>query len=376
MSLATLTATSVGNVPSPAPSVQPDTAAIKKMAAEFESVLLNQMTAALNPKEEDEEDGLFTNSGGLGLSKQMFSEQMAKTMSEGGGIGLADLILSQVNAKKGIVKSRESVGAAAAAKDIRVAPALRFQPMKPLALAKPAGVDQYPDAIIVSEASTSFSPSLASPVAATAPAAPATVTAGDTSIATASDSASRSSVASAAHATRPRRVHPTSSAVASPNNISAPTGSTSVAFASENARPMIGSVSLQLPIRGEIRSVFGPRRDPINGRHRFHQGIDIAAVRGTPIGAAAAGQVIFAGKNKGYGNMVMIEHADGRRTLYGHAERLFVKTGDTVTAGETIAAVGSTGHSTGPHLHFEVREGGRAVNPFTILANHMTLARR
>ena len=73
---------------------------------------------------------------------------------------------------------------------------------------------------------------------------------------------------------------------------------------------------------------------------------------------------------------VLIEHADGRRTLYAHAESLFVQAGDTVRAGQPIAAVGSTGHSTGPHLHFEVREGNRPLNPLTVLANDFALARR
>lgn len=144
----------------------------------------------------------------------------------------------------------------------------------------------------------------------------------------------------------------------------------------KNSRVAVPYVSLQSPLRGEIRSKFGMRRDPINGRMRLHQGIDIPAKRGTPIEAAAAGTVVFAGRNKGYGNMVMIEHADGRRTLYAHAQSLFVSVGDTVAAGESIAAVGSTGHSTGPHLHFEVREANRAVNPLSALSNENTYARR
>jgi murein DD-endopeptidase MepM/ murein hydrolase activator NlpD len=86
--------------------------------------------------------------------------------------------------------------------------------------------------------------------------------------------------------------------------------------------------------------------------------------------------VVFAGRNGGYGKMVMLEHADGRQTLYAHAERLFVKPGDVVAAGQTIAAVGSTGHSTGPHLHFEIREGQNAVNPLKSLIKDLTLARR
>ena len=135
-------------------------------------------------------------------------------------------------------------------------------------------------------------------------------------------------------------------------------------------------VGLQMYVRGPIRSRFGPRIDPINGRLRMHTGIDIAAPAGTPIGAAAAGKVIFAGLNHGYGNMVIIEHPDGTLTRYGHAEKLLVKEGDEVASGEVIALVGSTGHSTGPHLHFEVKKNGEFVNPLTVLPKDFTLVRR
>jgi murein DD-endopeptidase MepM/ murein hydrolase activator NlpD len=131
-----------------------------------------------------------------------------------------------------------------------------------------------------------------------------------------------------------------------------------------------------MPVQGRITSDFGGRRDPVNGRHRFHEGIDIAAPKGTPIQAAAAGTVIYAGRNGGYGNTILVEHADGRTTRYAHADSLMVNAGDTVEAGQTIAAVGSTGHSTGPHLHFEVMENGRHVSPLKVLANDYTLARR
>jgi murein DD-endopeptidase MepM/ murein hydrolase activator NlpD len=178
-------------------------------------------------------------------------------------------------------------------------------------------------------------------------------------------------------ATRPRRVHAVETNATVLNEtpaIMAPR--LTAASALKNSRSPVAYVSFQVPVGGEIRSQFGMRRDPINGRMRLHQGIDIPAKRGTPIEAAAAGTVVFAGRNKGYGNMVMIEHADGRRTLYAHAQKLFVTAGDTVAAGETIAAVGSTGHSTGSHLHFEVREGNRSVNPLHALSNDLAFARR
>lgn len=353
MSLAQIEAAAVGQAQNTERTVQPDVAAVRRMAAEFESLLLNQLTASLNPKEEDEEGGLFTNSGGLGLSKQMFSEQLAKTMSQSGGIGLADMIVSQVTHKDVAPKGRDGIRALAAARDIRAAstrPAAAL-PNSPTAT---ANNEQYPDAIIISEAAPADS------AATLSNASPVAETLRGTQAAT-----------NVAAGSRPRRVHPIQPEVKTPRTLSNHTAVLAPKPAA-SARP----VSLHLPIRGAIRSVFGPRRDPINGRHRFHQGVDIAAKRGTPIEAAAAGTVVFSGRNKGYGNMVMIEHADGRRTLYAHAESLFVRAGDSVAAGQTIAAVGSTGHSTGPHLHFEVREGNRPLNPLTVLANEFMLARR
>lgn len=135
-------------------------------------------------------------------------------------------------------------------------------------------------------------------------------------------------------------------------------------------------VAWQSPIQGRITSDFGMRVDPINGQHRAHHGIDIAAPRGTPIGAAADGRVVFAGRRGGYGNTVIIEQADGRQSLYAHADQLLVNVGDTVNAGQTIATVGSTGRSTGPHLHFEVRENGQPIDPMTNFAKGFVLSRR
>jgi murein DD-endopeptidase MepM/ murein hydrolase activator NlpD len=130
------------------------------------------------------------------------------------------------------------------------------------------------------------------------------------------------------------------------------------------------------PVAGRVTSTYGRRVDPINGGARDHHGVDIAAPRGTPIGAAAAGTVVFAGRRGGYGNTVIIEQPDGKQTLYAHAEELLVKAGERVNAGQTIATVGSTGRSTGPHLHFEVRENGQPIDPSTTLAKGFIFDRR
>ncbi|NJM31960.1 MAG: M23 family metallopeptidase [Limnobacter sp.] len=110
-------------------------------------------------------------------------------------------------------------------------------------------------------------------------------------------------------------------------------------------------------------SRFGTRIDPFTGRRSRHEGIDFIAPTGTPILAAAAGVVVSAGYHAGYGNMVDIEHSNNTVTRYGHASRLLVKKGDMVRLGQKIALVGSTGRSTGPHLHFEVRVNDVPQNP-------------
>ncbi len=118
---------------------------------------------------------------------------------------------------------------------------------------------------------------------------------------------------------------------------------------------------------GIVSSVFGMRTDPFNGHVKFHQGVDIAAPTGTPVKAAADGKVIFSGQMAGYGNLVEVDHGNGWVTRYGHNAANLVAVGDDVKAGQTVGLVGSTGHATGPHVHFEVRKAGKAVNPDNLL---------
>ncbi|MCB9540622.1 MAG: peptidoglycan DD-metalloendopeptidase family protein [Myxococcales bacterium] len=123
----------------------------------------------------------------------------------------------------------------------------------------------------------------------------------------------------------------------------------------------------QRPVRGRVSSGFGERVHPITGDTRPHHGLDIAAPAGTPIRAARAGKVTFAGERGGYGNLVEIDHGDGTRSRYAHASTLLVEAGQAVRRGELIAEVGSTGDSTGPHLHFEVRRGDEPIDPGPLL---------
>ncbi|MGJ7510472.1 M23 family metallopeptidase [Variovorax sp. GT1P44] len=125
----------------------------------------------------------------------------------------------------------------------------------------------------------------------------------------------------------------------------------------------------RLPVDGaRFGSPFGNRIDPFNRNLHFHSGIDLAARTGTPIHATAGGRVIFAGQKSGYGKVIEIDHGNQLVTRYGHASRLIAKKGDVVLPRQHIADVGSTGRSTGPHLHFEVLENGEAIDPSSYLS--------
>jgi murein DD-endopeptidase MepM/ murein hydrolase activator NlpD len=129
------------------------------------------------------------------------------------------------------------------------------------------------------------------------------------------------------------------------------------------ATPLGAPSSFSWPVSGPITSPFGMRADPLGRGFRMHEGIDIAAPSGTTIGAAASGRVIFAGWYGGYGNAIIIDHGGQTSTLYGHCSQIFVAEGQDVQRGQAIGAVGSTGNSTGPHVHFEVRVNGVPVDP-------------
>lgn len=121
-----------------------------------------------------------------------------------------------------------------------------------------------------------------------------------------------------------------------------------------------------LPTAGWLSSQFSKSRfHPILHENRPHEGIDVTAPTGTPIVAPAAGKVVFAGMDKGYGLLVEIDHGNGIRTRFAHASRLAVRTGQQVTRNQLIAAVGSTGLSTAPHLHYEIHVNGKPVDPLT-----------
>jgi len=143
----------------------------------------------------------------------------------------------------------------------------------------------------------------------------------------------------------------------------------SVASAAAEQTLALMRLPTRLPIAGaELTSTFGNRTDPLAHTHAFHAGLDFAARVGTPIASAAGGIVAFAGFKRDFGWVVDIDHGNGLMTRYAHASQLLVRAGEIVVPGDRIAMVGSTGRSTGPHLHFEVLRAGDHVDPKRYLA--------
>jgi murein DD-endopeptidase MepM/ murein hydrolase activator NlpD len=120
---------------------------------------------------------------------------------------------------------------------------------------------------------------------------------------------------------------------------------------------------------GFISSYFGEREDPFSGEEAYHKGVDFAGTAGASVMAVAAGVVTWAGNRTGYGNLVEINHGDGYVTRYAHNQRTLVSVGQTVKRGDPVALMGSTGRSTGPHVHFEVIRNGRQVDPLTFVGH-------
>jgi murein DD-endopeptidase MepM/ murein hydrolase activator NlpD len=138
-------------------------------------------------------------------------------------------------------------------------------------------------------------------------------------------------------------------------------GSLSQGFSTEGERH--GDAGWEMPVRGRLSSRYGMRYHPILHRRKLHTGDDIAAGMGTPIRAAAGGRVLWTGWKKAYGNTIIVDNGNGVTTLYGHTSKIGVRAGQPLKGGDYIGNVGSTGWSTGPHLHFEVRKNGLPIDP-------------
>jgi murein DD-endopeptidase MepM/ murein hydrolase activator NlpD len=141
------------------------------------------------------------------------------------------------------------------------------------------------------------------------------------------------------------------------------------ALLSDRADVGRGSVPSMWPVRGPITSRFGTRRDPWDDEPSHHFGIDIKARHGFPVTASGDGRVIFAGRDSGYGRLVIVDHGGDIDTFYAHLSAIYVQEGQTIRRGEPIGAVGSSGRATGTHLHYEVRVAGSPVDPRRYLRN-------
>ncbi|MFL5319130.1 MAG: M23 family metallopeptidase [Myxococcaceae bacterium] len=131
----------------------------------------------------------------------------------------------------------------------------------------------------------------------------------------------------------------------------------------QDQKSLLASIPSVWPARGWVTSDFGQRLDPYTAERVMHQGLDIAAPHGKEVQAPSDGTVVFAGLEGGYGNVLVIDHGYGIKTRYGHLSQLLVKAGEHVKRGQNVAAIGNTGRSTGPHLHYEVRVNGVPQNP-------------
>lgn len=140
-------------------------------------------------------------------------------------------------------------------------------------------------------------------------------------------------------------------------------------------RTLLASTPTRIPTLGYITSEYGVRISPYDSRRKMHEGIDIANRYGADIVATADGEVIFSGTKPGYGKIVIIDHGNGIETRYAHSSKLLVSVGDRVKRGQIIAAVGNTGHSTGPHCHYEVHANGLPVDPCWYVLDQPALCR-
>ena len=134
-------------------------------------------------------------------------------------------------------------------------------------------------------------------------------------------------------------------------------------------RSVITGSAFLKPVAGWLTSGFGYRRDPFTGQMQFHRGIDLAAAAGTVVRSALDGKVVMAGRNAVMGNYILIRHQINYSTLYGHLSQIWVSKGETVSRGDRIGAVGNTGKSTGPHLHFEIRRRGVPINAWGLMSS-------
>lgn len=329
--------------------------ALRQAAMQFEAVLLMQLTSALNNTGNSDEDSLFGGDGGTGLAKQMFSEQLATTMAQSGGIGLADVIMQQFGGTQANRISANANGLTNVANTVRD---IRENNQS----STTQTVSRNNNTPLINR-NGKVNP-ITSEVFTGDPNEFAVVSTFEESVQKGDYDESLNALmldGKIQNTTRPRIVPNTP--ITQVSTVSTNNSVTNVSRVNNEA------ITYQMPVGGRISSNFGNRFHPIDKRIKFHAGMDIAAPTGTVVGATADGTVKFAGWRDGYGNLVIIQHADGRESRYGHLSKISVSEGDKVSGGQQIGLVGSTGKSTGPHLHFEIRENGQPVNPAKIMSN-------
>lgn len=312
---------------------------LRQAAIQFEAVLLMQLTSALNQTSGDDEESLFGSDAGSGMAKQLFSEQMATSLAQSGGVGIAELIIQQVNGThlnqaKGIKNLSEVISSVRGLEPQSQGIDIAKNPVYGLSSRTNPGANT-PAVNGEAEVISTFEDDLRT---------------------NGIDEATRGLMLDG------RVVNSTRARIVPGVPVIEGVGS-GVVNSDDSA------IAFQRPVNGRISSQFGNRFHPIDKTAKFHGGMDIAVPTGTPVSSAADGTVSFAGRRGGYGNLVIIDHPDGRQTRYAHLSSLTVSAGDNVSMGQLIALSGSTGKSTGPHLHFEVRENGQVVDPRRILSN-------
>jgi murein DD-endopeptidase MepM/ murein hydrolase activator NlpD len=286
-------------------------AKVRELAHEFEGMLLAQMLRQMRQSIDvgQEDDGI-----GLGYGKDLMTDaidvELARQLSLAGGLGIADLIVDAFEKQQAL----QTEAAARAARG-------STESQRPIPLETPA---------------------VAHPIAEPAPPRVPERT---------------------GHAAAPVTRSPSAPRPAVPSPEGSPVSAVGTMGVAPSTIRAGADAAVPLPGNLAVTSRYGWRDDPFTGRARFHGGVDVAAAYGTAVPSVAAGRVVEAAERGAYGLTVVVEHGPGLRTRYAHLSASLVREGDTVAVGQTLGRVGSSGRSTGPHLHFEVLKDGQRVDP-------------
>ncbi len=305
----------------------------------------------------------------------MFDQELAKKMTAAGGIGLADMLYDQLN--------NSLNDASRTTAPSRVSTPLPVRPLREAETPAPVEAAETPETPLYTpfvEETAQPTAETASPESSSATGNPGQIpppfTQEDADVMTRVNDLARSLVSdSPAPATVPGTPDPSGTqGVSNSSRFSDTPRATPASLMSDVEATPVSAMGgpvvrgpemgmLNWPLPGRITSGFGWRNDPFTGEREWHAGLDIAGDEGDPIAAAWDGTVVYAGEREGYGNLVVLQHEGGWQSYYGHASKLDVEVGEQVRSGKKIAEVGNTGRSTGPHLHFEIRQGELAWNP-------------